>query len=110
MSKDNPNDPFAPRDGTVLRPRPGAGKRAASDRPGVSETRPSAPAPRRAAVPVALRDFMASGLNPLVQAASPLLILMGRIRGMLSHPDITGLRRQVLDQLRNSRNVRAPEA
>lgn len=100
MSKDNPNDPFAPHDGTVLRPRPGAGKRAASGRPGVSESRPSAPAPHRAAVPAALHDFMASGLNPLLQAASPLLILMGRVRGMLSHPDIMGLRRQALDQLR----------
>src|ERR1700737_2438428 len=103
MGNDNSNDPFAPRDATVYRPRPGAGKRG----PG----RSSGPWPRRAAASPtgfagrpalagAVRDFSAPGLNPLLQAASPLLILMGRLRTSLSNPDIAGLRRQTLEQLR----------
>ena len=100
MSNDNTNDPFAPRDATVFRPRPGAGKRGA-DRPASPEPRSTMPPPGRAALPGALRDFSAVGLNPLVQAASPLLILMGRLRTSLSNPDIAGLRRQALDQVRD---------
>ena len=100
MGKDNTNDPFAPRDATVFRPRPGAGKRG-PDRPGSPEPRSTLPPPGRAALPGALRDFSAAGLNPLVQAASPLLILMGRLRTSLSNPDIAGLRRQALDQVRD---------
>jgi type VI secretion system protein ImpK len=101
MGNDNTNDPFAPRDATNFRPRPGVGKRG-PDRPASAEPRPAAPAPApgRAALAGALRDFSAAGLNPLLQAASPLLILMGRLRTSLSNPDIAGLRRQALEQVR----------
>jgi type VI secretion system protein ImpK len=100
MSKDNSDDPFAPRDGTVFRPRPGAGKRG-PDRPSdAPEARPTMPPQGRAAMAGAIRDFSAAGLNPLVQAASPVLILMGRLRGSLSNPDVAALRRQALDQMR----------
>src|SRR6266481_2650959 len=102
MGNDNSDDPFAPRDATDFRPRPGAGKRG-PDRPGAGEAR-AAPAftqsPGRSALPGTLRDFSAAGLNALLQAASPLLILMGQLRTSLSNPDIAGLRRQMLDQLR----------
>ena len=47
-----------------------------------------------------MRDFSAPGLNPLLQAASPLLILMGRLRTTLIPTDIGTLRRQTLDQIR----------
>ncbi len=63
-------------------PRPGAGKRGAGDRP--------APAPCR----VRPRPFpsrrgrLGLGLNPLVQAASPLLLLAGQLRGTLAGPDV----------------------
>jgi type VI secretion system protein ImpK len=101
MGNDNSDDPFAPRDATVYRPRPGAGKRG-PDRPGVPESR-AAPAftqsPGRSAMPGTVRDFSAVGLNALLQAASPLLIVMGQLRTSLSNPDIAGLRRQMLDQL-----------
>jgi type VI secretion system protein ImpK len=101
MSKDNGNDPFAPRDATALRPRPGAGKRSASDRTPAADSRaPATAAPGRPALPGSVRDFLAAGLNPLLQAASPLLILMGRVRTMRSHADVGGLRRQTLDQIR----------
>jgi type VI secretion system protein ImpK len=114
MSKDNTDDPFAPRDATVFRPRPGAGKRG-PDQPSGAEPRapmppsatspsamppPAMPPPGRAMSTAAVREFSAAGLNPLLQAASPLLILMGRVRTMLSHPDIATLRRQSLEQVR----------
>ena len=109
MGKDSTDDPFAPRDATVFRPRPGAGKRS-TERPGVPEPpRSGAPEPRayspspgpsRQPAAAAVRDFSAAGLNPLLQAASPLLILMGRLRTSLSNPDIAGLRRQALEQVR----------
>src|ERR1700683_5064742 len=106
MSKDNNDDPFAPpRDATIFRPRPGAGKRG-PDQPapgpapaGSPEPRAPAPSPGRAAQAGAVRDFSAAGLNPLLQAASPLLILMGRLRTSLSNADIPGLRRQALEQV-----------
>jgi len=97
MANDNSNDPFAPREGTVFRPRPGAGKRGPER---VTNLEPRAAPPGRAPSAAALRDFAAAGLNPLLQAASPLLILMGRLRTSLSNPDIAGLRRQALEQIR----------
>jgi type VI secretion system protein ImpK len=110
MAKDNTDDPFAPRDRTVFRPRPGAGKRGSSpERPGAPE-RSTSPEPRayapfpgssRQQPAAAIRDFVASGLNALLQAASPLLILMGRLRVSLSNPDVEGLRRQALEQTRD---------
>jgi type VI secretion system protein ImpK len=106
MSKDTPDDPFAPRDATILRPRPGAGRRSTPERSALPEARAGAPLPdrppgsSRAAAPAALREFLATGLNPLLQAASPLLILIGRLRTQLSHPDVAGLRRQALEQTR----------
>src|SRR5208337_2767757 len=102
MSQDNNDDPFAPpKDATIFRPRPGAGKRGA-DRPASPEPPrssaepppPSAAAaapPGRAPLMAALGDFTGRGLNPLVQAASPLLMLMGRLRTSLTQPDIGGL-------------------
>jgi type VI secretion system protein ImpK len=105
MANDNKDDPFAPRDATVFRPSPGAGKRG-PERPANPEPRapmpppPTMPPPGRAPTAGALRDFSAAGLNPLLQAASPLLILAGRLRTSLSNADIAGLRRQALDQLR----------
>jgi type VI secretion system protein ImpK len=104
MGKDNTDDPFAPRDATVFRPRPGAGKRGTERpaAPGAPEPRGYAPSPASARQPAAapMRDFSAAGLNALLQAASPLLILMGRLRTSLSNPDIAGLRRQALEQVR----------
>jgi type VI secretion system protein ImpK len=102
VAKDDGNDPFAPRDATVMRPRPGAGKRGAADA-GTPGAAPGARSARRESadgVSGDLRDFMNSGLNPLLQAASPLLILAGKLRGMLSNPDVGALRRQVLEEIR----------
>ena len=96
------DDPFKPSDATVLRPRPGAGKRGSSDLGPAQPPpyRPQTPASQVDQVPLSAREFLGGGLNPLVQAASPLLLLAGQIRGTLSSPDLAGLRRFTLDEIR----------
>jgi type VI secretion system protein ImpK len=108
------DDPFAaPRDGTVLRPRPGAGKHGRSEPfispSGFVEPPPSERGSEGTAVfgsaaspgPAAhIGDFTVSGANPLLQAAAPLLALAGGLRTTRGHPDIGGLRRQTLEEIR----------
>src|SRR5581483_7838240 len=101
MPAGDKDDPFAPpRDGTVIRPRPGAGRHGRAEpfiTPGTqaaqSERRPESRAAQ-------LADFSVEGANPLLQAATPLLILAARARTMRSHPDVAGLRRQTLEEIR----------
>ena len=50
--------------------------------------------------PEPMREFLGTGLNPIVQAASPLLLLAGQLRGTLAVPDLAGLRRHALDEIR----------
>jgi type VI secretion system protein ImpK len=92
------DDPFKLSDATVLRPRPGAGKRGASDVP--PAPRSSAPSmPHEEPAPIGSIGPV-GGLNPLVQAASPLVFLAGQLRGTLAVQDISGLRRHALDEIR----------
>lgn len=92
------DDPFKTHDATVIRPRPGAGKRGVSDPLGARPT--MMPMPAVAPVPEAARDGLAIGLNPLVQAASPLLRLAGNARTIHASLDIPDLRRQALEDIR----------
>jgi type VI secretion system protein ImpK len=92
------DDPFVPSDPTQ-RPRPGAGRRGAhestiSPRPVI--TRPYEGEP----LPPSARAFLGLGLNPLVQAASPLLLLIGGLRSSTSSTDVSGLRRHALEEIR----------
>jgi type VI secretion system protein ImpK len=92
------NDPFNRPDGTVIRPRPGAGRQGWAD-PGRARMGPqqgAGPEP----IPPEARGMLAIGLNPLVQAASPLLLLAGQIRGNKSATDTAELRRLALNELR----------
>ena len=92
------DDPFKPSDATIIRPRPGAGRR------GVGETAlPRRPAPQTYAEPASPlpRDLQGPGLNPLVSAASSLVLLSGQLRSMVSVPDVGALRRQIVDEVRN---------
>ena len=92
------DDPFRQPDATRLRPRPGAGRRTIAD-----PVRPRAVAPPAAdAEPIsaAARALLGKGLNPLVRAASPLLLLMAQMRETLSPLDVPGLRRYALDEIR----------
>ena len=92
------DDPFKTQDATVIRPRPGAGKRGAPEPMGV---RPMAfPAPAPAPVSESAREGLAIGLNPLVQAASPLLRMAGHARAAVAALDIPELRRQALEDMR----------
>jgi type VI secretion system protein ImpK len=98
------DDPFKPPDATVMRPRPGAGRRSSPDSaPPPAAARPLAPhsqAPRVEPLPESSLEFLGIGLNPLVRAASPLLLLAGQLRGTLSPPDVGGLRRHARDEMR----------
>ena len=94
------DDPFRPVDVTVLRPRPGAGKRGAVD-----PVNPWRPSPVAVVAPIdepipAAREIHAYGLNPLVQAATTLLVLAGQLRGTLAGPDAAAIRRHVFDEIR----------
>ena len=82
----------------MLRPRPGGGRRGSPD-----ATRMRAVAPSVADVEplsVAARGHLGVGLNPLVRAASPLLLLAGQVRGSTSPMDVAGLRRYSVDEIR----------
>ncbi len=93
------HDPFGRPDGTFIRPQPGAGKRSSGE----------PPRSRIGSVPAAaladpltpeVRSRLGIGLNPLVRAASPLLLLAGQLRGALSAMDVADLRRQALVEMR----------
>ncbi|MDB6012830.1 MAG: motB 1 [Gammaproteobacteria bacterium] len=130
MSQDKPDD-LTPRDATILRPRPGAGRRpgpaAGAGQAPPSGGQASAPgaapwpaadgpasgpsaapwsggapaAPPQAASFTPLSDFSQASTNPLVQAAVPLLVLAGRLRGQIANADIESLRRQAIQEMRS---------
>jgi type VI secretion system protein ImpK len=94
----NNDDPFQRPDSTKFRPRPGAGRRTYVDagRP-ASAPSPMSDAP---AIPAAARAVIGVGLNPLVRAAIPLLLVTAQLREAVSSMDVPGLRRHVLDEIR----------
>jgi type VI secretion system protein ImpK len=91
------DDPFLPSDLTH-RPRPGAGRRGMPDVAGPKT------GPQRLAevdpISDAARASLGLGLNPLVQAAIPLLLLTGQLRSAPAAMDVAGLRRHVLEEIR----------
>jgi type VI secretion system protein ImpK len=103
------DDPFFRPDATRMRPRPGAGRRTF-----VEGVRPqAAPAAGDAAsIPAAARALIGIGLNPLVRAATPLLLLGAQMRESLAPMDVAGLRRHALEEIRlfeeQARALRVP--
>jgi type VI secretion system protein ImpK len=92
------DDPFRPADATVLRPRPGAGRPGAGVPPPLPRWQaPSAP--NAEPLPATGRENLGTGLDPLVRAASNVLLLAGQLRGTLAAPDVAGLRRHALDEI-----------
>lgn len=83
-------------DRTVFRPNP-AGRR--PQPPGGDQTpksparKPPAPAPRKAAVQG--QDLAAPNVNPIMQAAGPLLLLLGRLRAALLRAPGSNLTAQI---------------
>jgi type VI secretion system protein ImpK len=92
------DDPFRPRD-SVVRPRPGAGRRGSTD---ATVALPAAPpqAGEAEPLPAAAQELLGAGLNPLVRAATPLLLLAGRLRGTLTGPAVASVRQFALDEIR----------
>ncbi|WP_426689633.1 type IVB secretion system protein IcmH/DotU [Rhodanobacter ginsengiterrae] len=94
------------RDATVVRPRGAPPAPAPAVPPAAAPVATPAPAPRGQAAradtvaPAAISDFLGGGLNALVQAASPLLLLAVQLRNSVSQPDATHLREQVIAQVR----------
>jgi type VI secretion system protein ImpK len=50
--------------------------------------------------PAAVLNGLATGANPLLQAAVPLLVLAGRLRGQIANADVDSLRRQAVSGIR----------
>ncbi len=92
------DNPFAGSDDpdrTVTHPIPG--RRAAP----TPRSSPSAPPPRAAApIPAEGAERIIFGLNPLIEAAAPLLQLLGRLRNTYSQPDPGELRERAIQQIR----------
>ncbi len=94
------DDPFKPADATVLRPRPGAGTaQAQADVPAPPRWQSPSRHLRGAAAVCGARGARHRA-EPARAAASPLLLLAGQLRGTLSVPDVGGLRRHALDEIR----------
>lgn len=92
------DDPFAQHELTQ-RPRPGAGRKVGGE-PTYARPAMPAPAPEVEALAAGVRGTLGIGLNPLVRAASPLLLLAGQLRGTVSAADPAGIRRHALDEIR----------
>src|SRR5579872_1671948 len=90
------DDPFYRPDATRMRPRPGAGRRTY-----IEPARPSAPPGSLDVAPISAsaRAMLGAGLNPLVHAATPLLLLTAQMRDTVSM-DVAALRRHALDEIR----------
>ncbi len=88
-------------DRTIIRPTPG--RRGGGGRRPDADSLSSLAASSEADKAEYAQQFMAiegSGLNPLVDAASPLFMLMGTVRGTANHRDPEGLRRQFIQEIR----------
>src|SRR5688572_12287067 len=96
----DPDDPFKPDGLTVMRPQPGKGRRSPSDLPRVPTADPPTSVVHEGTAANVLRNVIGTGLNPLVRVATPLLLLAGQVRGVLSAPDLSALRRQGQEEIR----------
>jgi type VI secretion system protein ImpK len=104
MSQSNgPNDDM--RDATIVRPR-GAAPAPAAPPPSQTQSQPApAPAPASYGSGVEIASFLEGGPNPLVQAASPLLLLAVQLRHSMAPPDAMHLRDQTIAQIRRFENL-----
>lgn len=91
------DDPFAPADGTILRPRPGGARRLANEP--ARAARPASPPPA-AAPHLAVADFLSGGSNPILQAAAPLITIASRLQWSVAQADVAALRAQALQEVR----------
>jgi type VI secretion system protein ImpK len=99
------DDPFAPADGTVLRPRPGGARRAPAD----ARSDASRPVPSRSAADqhsspssgnLNVADFISGGRNPILRAAVPLIAIASRLQSTVANADVPSLRNQAMQEMR----------
>jgi type VI secretion system protein ImpK len=100
----NFDDPFAPADGTILRPRPGGSRRGGEpprEPPGAPRELPGAsPSSQPPIGNASLNDFVVGGRNAILLAAAPLIALASRLQSTASQPDVPGLRNQATQEIR----------
>jgi type VI secretion system protein ImpK len=98
-----PNDVDPMSDATIVRPRgvvPGSAPTVAVPAAASASARPVPAAPAAQALPAEISSFLGSGMNPLVQLASPLLLLAVQLRHSVAAPEVTRLREQSIAQVR----------
>ena len=104
MSPDDPPpDPFAAFEGdrTVIKPSAGRGAK-----PGAPAAPAQGPSPAMRAEAPPLPDLPAhASLNPLVQAAAPLLSAAPRLRATVRHPNPAALRAQLVESIKRFESV-----
>lgn len=115
MVDNNSDDPFALPEGTILRPRPGAGRRAGAAPPvrppahgasphallssGPGHTDPDPGSTTTTGTAASLADFITGADNPILQSAAPLLLLVARL-GAVQQVGATTLRQQAVQEIR----------
>ena len=121
MSTDDPFAEPSDTEKTVIRLNPGGRRLEAAPPPPppaqAQQMPPMPAAPRAGAAPQPVPahahppriDTATTGLNPLNAAASPLFMLVGRIRNRAQHPDPNALRQSVVAEIR-SFEARAAQA
>jgi type VI secretion system protein ImpK len=95
----DPGDPFAAfgsSDRTIIKPSAGRGGAPA----GASAAPAQAPQPASKEVPLSLDTMMSGSLNPLVNAALPLLAAAPRVRNTARHPNPGALKDALADGIR----------
>jgi type VI secretion system protein ImpK len=97
---DNPFSEHEDSDRTVIRPVPGGRRTPAT--PAAPQPSADPPSPARAAAPLSGEgtETISFGLSPLIEAAAPLLQLLGRLRNTYSPPDPGDLRERAIQQIR----------
>ncbi|MEM1190892.1 MAG: type IVB secretion system protein IcmH/DotU [Pseudomonadota bacterium] len=105
-----PDDPFfgdGDLDRTIIRPMPG-GRTTRTDEPATARPVVTAPNPAEPRPVImggadsgnALETLLGRSLNPLVNAAAPLLVLAMQIRSLTAHADVAGLHAMASGQVR----------
>ena len=103
MPSDKPYNPDDDR--TLIKPRPGgAGPGAPPPAAGQGAARPSGMPPSSAPAPAGAMPtdlgLVCSGVNPLAGAAAGLLALAGQLRHSVTHNDVPGLRRKLIEEIK----------
>lgn len=104
MKDDRP--PPGAGDRTIIRPRPG-GRTASAQAPMAGTPSPAPPSAAGGAGAPALSAFGTTALNPLVEAAMPLLLLCCALRGTREHADVASLHAETVRQVQAFEQVSA---